>query len=134
MRIDEEKQVIDLSDHNLVTVVFKATKKVSGFGKGKWEEVVYYSKKEQDLEKYIKWVEERIKINRVDRIEDMNSILVQARNETLTKRYKRKVTPDYEKKEQPWVNEEIRRKIKERKESNRRKRNERNKDKQKALA
>ena len=27
MRIDEEKQVIDLSDHNLVTVVFKATKK-----------------------------------------------------------------------------------------------------------
>ena len=79
-------------------------------------DIVYYSKKEQDLEKYIKCVEERIKINRVDRIEDMNSILVQARNETLTKRYKRKVTPDYERKEQPWVNEEIRRKIKERKE------------------
>ena len=63
----------------------------------------------------------------------MNSILAQARNETLTKRYKRKVTPDYEKKEQTWVNEDIRRKIKERKESNRRKRNERNKDKQKKL-
>ena len=99
MRIDEEKQVIDLSDHNLVTVAFKATKKVSSFGKGKWEEIVYYSKKKQDLEKYIKCVEEIIKINRVDTIEDMNSILVQARNETLTKRYKRKVTPHYERKE-----------------------------------
>ena len=85
------------------------------------------------MEKYIKCVEERININRVDKITDMNSILVQARNEALTKRYKRKVASDDEKKEQPRVNEEIRRKIKERKEGNRRKRNERNKDKRKEL-
>ena len=85
------------------------------------------------MEKYIKYVEERININRVDKITDMNSILVQARNEALTKRYKRKVASDDEKKEQLWVNEEFRRKIKERKENNRRKRNERNEDKQKEL-
>ena len=50
MKIDEKGGIMDISDHNLITVDLEiATRASNGYRKGIWEEVVYYSRK-KDLE------------------------------------------------------------------------------------
>ena len=51
MKIDEEKEIMDISDHNLVTLELEiATRASNGYREGIWEEVVYYSRKKKDLD------------------------------------------------------------------------------------
>ena len=125
MKIDEEREEMDISDHNLTTVLLKSTEK-HDFAKDSWEEIVYYSKKKEDLYIFTKEMEKELLSTEINKIEDMNKLMNKVKEEKLIRTYKRKKGEENQIKEQPWVNEEIRKGIKQRKEFNRRKRNENN--------
>ena len=63
----------------------------------------------------------------------MNRIMSEVKQDKLKRKYRRKIVQENKVKEQPSVNEDIRRGIKERKELIRRKRNEKNVNEQKKL-
>ena len=67
-------------------------------------------------------MEGKLRLEEVSRIENMNKIMNEVKEDKLKKRYRRKIVQENKVKEEPWLNEDIRRGIKERKELNRRKR------------
>ena len=88
MKIDEEKEIMDISDHNLVTLELEiATRASNGYREGIWEEVVYYSRK--DLETFTKTMEDKLRLEEVSRIEDMNRIMNEVKEDKLKRRYRR---------------------------------------------
>ena len=56
MKIDEEKEKMDLSDHNLIQVQIKVNTEKINFQKGVWEEYTYLKtdKEKRGIEKKLK--------------------------------------------------------------------------------
>ncbi|XP_064102661.1 chromosome partition protein Smc-like [Macrobrachium nipponense] len=125
MVIDEDKNEFDISDHNLITInsTFKGQNK--NLNKGKWEEVKYFKTDEDNLNDFIKKLEEILIDKDTDRITEMDSSIKEVAEDKLVRTYRRKMLVEEKVEEQPWFSEEIRKGIKERKELNRKKRNER---------
>lgn len=127
MEIDEDKDIMDLSDHNLITVTLEIRMYNGNRYRGKeWEEIVYFSRKETDLDEFTKTIEGNLREQGIRQIEDMNKLMSKVKEDTLARKYKRKIEKENKIIEPPWMNREIRNGIKERKELNRRKRNEKN--------
>ena len=122
MHIDEEKMIIDGSDHNLITVDLHIRNK-NAMKKAKWQTYSFYTTNEEAIKKYIEelgtmWA--TTEKNLQDRLDDMTT-----KAETDLKRTKkRKIGGDEENKiaEKIWMTENIRIEIKKRKELNRQKR------------
>ena len=131
MKIDEEKEIMDISDHNLITIGLETTVSNRGsYRKGTWEEIPYFSRKKEDLNLFVNEMENKLQAKKINRIEDMNKMMDETRQDKLKRKYKRKIGQESKVKEPPWINEDIRIGIKERKELNRRKRKEKNENAQ----
>ena len=80
MKIDERKEILDISDHNLIQVSFQDEKRVlKDFRQGVWEEIKYYTTDKVALEKFTKSVEENLikgeERNQITNITELNRIM-----------------------------------------------------------
>ena len=124
MEIDEDKDVFDLSDHNLITLKLQLpANRSKDLKKGEKITVEYYKTEEVALNVFSEEVGKRIQENSINGIKSLNSMMKDVANEKLKARYTRKMAiSGKEVKEPPWINEEIRMEIKKRKSLNREKR------------
>ena len=124
MHIDEEKEIIDGSDHTLITVDLEVQKSM-GKNKTRWKEVIYYSDKEEVIRECVQELGEVWEgdgsVNLQGRIDKILEIA------ELRMKRKRRIKVEGEMSNIPvenkWMTEEIRRGIKKRQSLNRRKRN-----------
>ena len=86
----------------------------------------YITTKKEALEEFIVKMEERLAEENVQRMTGYNRIVNEEAQKILKRLYRRRVLEEERVEEKPWMNEEIRQKVKERKNLNRMKRNERN--------
>ena len=120
MHIDENKEIIDGSDHTLLTVNLNVRK--DKIKKTEWKEIIYYSMDVKDLREFVKELEQEWnkgeKMNLQGRI---NSIVDKA--EVKLKRLRRiKIGGKNKPVKNKWMTEDIRKGIKKGREFNRRKR------------
>ncbi|XP_068203640.1 probable inactive protein kinase DDB_G0270444 [Palaemon carinicauda] len=127
INIDDEKLNFDISYHNLITIELEFMRDQNeNFNKGRWEEIKYFGTDENSLREYTTRVKEILRDRQIDRIEGKDLIIKEATEEKLARVYRREVLKEEKVHEQPWMNDEIRKSIKERKDLNRKKRNESN--------
>ena len=124
MTIDENKEVFDLSDHNLIKVGICIKNMTNGFKGNDYEETEYYKLDEDSLGNDTKALENEIAESTQDiNISKLNNMIKDTADTCLKAVYRRKKGKDSTKIEPPWINEDIRRAIKVRKAFNRQKRN-----------
>ena len=81
MEIDENKNEIDLSDHNLITIEanLNAERNVN-FRKGKWEEKEYYKTDADNIKIFAQVFEEKVSENIKD-MEEFNDLMKKVADE-----------------------------------------------------
>ena len=124
MTIDERRDMIEISDHCLLVVHLEMKKKDNRIGRG-WYQREYYRFDEVRVQRFRDRMEENLSAINDVKIEGLNRLIGEAAEETLKAKYRRKEKSGGEK-EQPWINEEIRRGIRERRNLNKTHRNCRN--------
>lgn len=118
MKIDQEQEKVDISDHNLIEINFKVVKERNNkFRKTKWEKIEYYSTKAECLEKYAQEMENIAQSRSVNNISELNNAIVKCADNILKRTFRVKSSKTA--KEAPWINEEIRKQIQMRKKFNR---------------
>ena len=122
MNIDDNKEVFDLSDHNMIIIEIKTV----GRHSGKVSKREYLSNKEEDLQKYKENLKAFIMENEIANFESLSNEMERIAKETLKKVYIRKEHIIGEEKTQdpPWFNKSLEAEIKKRKQINRTKRSE----------
>ena len=124
MEVDEEKEKIDISDHNLIQMKIKVDRETKSFKGGVWEEYEYFKTDEKKLKEYREEVKSMLRREDINRMENFDRIVEVAAKEKLkTKCRRKKIDSENYKIEPKWINESIREEIKKRKELNRQKRN-----------
>ena len=123
MHIDEEKEIIPESDHNLLSVTFRTNDKQI-LKKAKWHTNTYYSMKEADLKTFTtelknKWENTENK-NMQERLKDIEEIA----EKNLKRVARRKIGGEkkFRIADKIWMNDEIRNEMKLKSQLNRRKR------------
>ena len=71
MRIDEEKDVYDLSDHNLIEVEFRVQEEKREYKKSEWVEREYYKTDKSSLEMFRKRLEETVVRNKMESMDEL---------------------------------------------------------------
>ena len=123
MKIDENKEEFDESDHHLISIKFKF-QKTGEKRKNKWIKREYFTTDKKALKIYREKLEQYWRNNKIETINEMDKSIMKIANETLLRIYKRKQSDDDEKKEEkPWMNDKIRNEMKKKREINRKKRN-----------
>ena len=115
MDIDEQQEQFDLTYHNLIEISLKLNYMDPNYDRrGRWEEKIYYKLDKKSLEKYITQMEKDLNTHNANiSIEEFNKIVERAAEKTLMSKYKRRLLKNNQRKsEGPWVNDEIRNKIK----------------------
>ena len=133
MKIDEEREIFDLSDHNMITVELKLPKRRNtNFEKAKVITRTFLKTDDESLLKFSTEVDARLCGN-VKCIKEVNDVITRSAKELLQAKYRKRVLPEKQVKEPPWITEEIKKKIKERRSVNRLKRNSRNAEEKELL-
>ena len=124
MKIDEEEEITDVSDHKLIQIELEI-EGLSGekMKYSKWKEKEYYTTKEHVLEQFKANLETRLSDFPVDNFEELNRQIKIEADKTLKRVYRRRVSSKEEVEERPWFTEEIRQEIAKRKRCNRERRN-----------
>ena len=125
MENDEDKEKIDLSDHNLVTAEFKLTNQRQKVDKVEIRE--YLTTNERALTKFRTNLEEKWSRKGANNVTEMLDDMEKVTERTLKRKRREETLEDGEKREKPWISENTKREIKKRNELNRAKRNEKDK-------
>ena len=121
MKIDEEKEMTDVSDHNLIEIVMKVRKQEKTFKK-KGEKFSYYKINKEIGEKYIEEMKKDINTNKIQKMEELEHLIkVKADNILKVERFRAENCA--KEKEPIWYNKDIEREMKKRREINRKRRN-----------
>lgn len=116
MRIDEEREILDISDHCMIEVKMNIAREKTEKWR-EWKETYYYSTKEQKMDKYRKEIEERLHEITEPSMKQLNKIIKVAADKHLKSKSRRKINEEGV--EEPlWMNEEIRKGIRERRRRN----------------
>ena len=120
VHIDEGQEIIDISDHNLLTLNFNINNKTQNYIKhGQWEEREYHRTDKESLRIYKDKLETKIR-NRDITITELNTAIRTTADETLKQTYRRRlIKQQCGFQEPPWMNDNIRQQIQRRKELNR---------------
>ena len=124
LHIDEDRELLDISDHNVLTVTLRIQKESLNFTRGKDIQKLYYRTDEESLEHFTVEIQRRLKIEDIQCFEQLNKVIREVADDLLKAVYRRRYDKKEEKIEQPWITKEIQEAIKKRKELNRKKRNE----------
>ncbi|CAL4079479.1 unnamed protein product, partial [Meganyctiphanes norvegica] len=113
MRIDEEKEIISFSDHNLVSVTLRLGEKGrKTFETGKWTEDVFLKRDKKSVKENGEELERRWTENESRNVNDMISKMQEVQDILLIKKVKRKIGGEDNKEiECNWMTDEIRREI-----------------------
>ena len=123
MKIDENKEEFEESDHHLISIKFKFQKKGEK-RKNKWIKREYFTTNKSALKVFREKLEQFWKDNKIQTINEMDKSILKVARDTLLRVYKRKMSGDEDKKEErPWMNDNIREEMKLKREINRKKRN-----------
>ena len=122
MHIDEEQNILEGSDHRMITVNFQI-RDINNIKKAKWKINTFYTTKESDVQNYVKelsklW-DEKETATMNDKLTDMETTA----EKCLKRTSKRKIggDKDFKISEKIWMTDEIRAEMK-KKELNRKKR------------
>ena len=121
MEVDEEREEVDFSDHCMIKVWVKGNKQRREKNDKKWVEKKHYKFSEERVETYKEQVERKVLQLEEKEIAKINGIVLQAAEENLTVKYRKKTKEEEE--EKPWMTEEIRKAIGERRNRNKEHRN-----------
>ena len=124
MKIDEDQDIIDISDHNLIEIQIEV-KQNKNYSSKEWITREFYKTDNDSLNKFQLELEENFAREAVKDIHDLEKRIVDTADKVLKGKYRRKNrSSTQEKQEEPvWFTEEIRREIKGRKRYNRLRRN-----------
>ena len=123
MKIDENKEIYDRSDHNLITVNFMV-KNEGNIRKNPMIEREYYTKDPETLKIYCEKLEQYGEENKIEDLTEMLETEEKIAKEILLKKYRRKeIQSENKTEESPWMNDQIRKEIQKRKEWNKATRN-----------
>lgn len=123
MKIDEDQELVDISDHNLIEIKMKTSKKVK-YTRNEWVEREYYKRDKEALTGYKAELERKVNNKEIRCIQELEDTIKEVANRTLKRVYKRKIVEGQERDEEPpWFTEQIRAEIKERRRFNRNRRN-----------
>ncbi|CAL4127218.1 unnamed protein product, partial [Meganyctiphanes norvegica] len=113
MRIDEEKEIISFSDHNLVSVTLRLGEKGrKTFETGKWTEDVFLKRDKKSVKENGEELERRWTENESRNVNDMISKMQEVQDILLIKKVKRKIGGEDNKEiECNWMTDEIRKEI-----------------------
>ena len=120
MTIDEGKDIMDITDHNLMEIKLKKPPRMKKIT-NKTKEIVYFKKDESSLQVFTQDVEEELNQEETMDIEKLEEIMKRTADKRLKRVYRKRSTRDGN--VSPWMTEEIKKEIATRKEYNRKKRN-----------
>ena len=123
MEIDEEKLIYGDSDHHMMSMYLKMREERECFKKVRWEEVEFYTKDKEALEKMRIELEEEWRLGNIENKQEEERSVVEKANQVLKRKIRRKVGRKKKEKEKVWMTDEIRKGIKERQRINRELRN-----------
>ena len=124
--IDEDREILDISDHNVLTLELKIKTENTNFRKREVVRVKYIKTDQESLEKFAVEMQRRLQTKDAETFEELNKKIEEVSESTLKAVYQRRVNQKHSVTEQPWITVQIREEIKKRKELNRKKRNEEN--------
>ena len=133
MEIDDEKLIYGDSDHHMMSMYLKMREEKECFKKVRWEEVEFYTKDKEALEKMRIELEEEWRLGNIENKQEEERSVVEKANQVLKRKIRRKVGRKKKEKEKVWMTDEIRKGIKERQRINRELRNCVNEDRRKIL-
>ena len=122
MSIDEEKEEIDLSDHNLLEICCRVDSEKKKYSK-EWTVKKYYRTDNESLKEFREEMEKQGKEKKTQNMKELEERIEITANKTLKSKYKRKQRKNTEEREPVWMTEQIRTEIKERKRRNKKRRN-----------
>lgn len=108
MRIDEEKEIFDLSDHNLMEAEFKTTDERKEYKVKEWVERKYYKTDRRSLDKFRQSLEDSVNRTRVDGLEELELRMKEVADKVLERTYRKREVKHGEGEEPIWINEELR--------------------------
>ena len=126
MRIDEEKDIIDSSDHCLISLDIKTRENGKNkFRKKRWKTGTYYRKDKDAMKEFGDEVERRWGEKRIEGVEEMVTDMKEAAEKCLKKDFKRRIGDDGGGKivVRRWMTDEIMEGMKKRRRINRERRN-----------
>ena len=100
IEIDEGKEIVDLSDHNLVEVRIRGDR-IEKEKRKQREQVKYYSLGKEELRVYVKGVERRVQEHRIEDIRKFNRTIEEVAGQKLDRTYTRRVGKETGNKEPP---------------------------------
>lgn len=119
MRIDEDQDIIDISDHNLIEIEIEAKHKRACKSK-EWITREFYKTDKDSLERFQQTLEESFIREPVEDISDMEGRIITYADEVLKARYRRRNIGSERKQEEPvWFTDVINHNIQERRRYNR---------------
>ena len=128
MNIDDQREIINTSDHNLMTITIRITRK-SNTGRIKEEQKEVMRMSESNKIKFTHKVKQQInQSNEVTEINTLNNIIKEVADNTLMVTINRKITDEDKKLEPIWISKDIKKQISKRREINKRRRRETNQE------
>ena len=124
LEIDEEKENIDLSDHNLMQASFWYSIEKEKHKESQTVQQTYISMKEDALKEFSEEMLKEVRLDHCRKITEINRKIKSVAERTLRRSGRNRMPRDREREEPVWMTKEILRGIKERKALNREKRNE----------
>ena len=88
MKIDENKEILDITDHNIITIGMGIT--TNNFRKGKWIKREYYKTDPDSLKRFLDETERRIKQQELKDINQINKVMKETADNLLKNTYTRK--------------------------------------------
>ena len=114
MEIDDEKLVYEDSDHHMMSMYLKMRDERECFKKENWEEVEFYTKDKEALEKMRIELENEWRKGNIENKQEEERSVVEKANQVLKRRIRRKVGGKKKEVEKVWMTDEMRRGMKER--------------------
>ena len=133
MKIDEEKELFDLSDHHMIMLNMILPARNVNFNKGTSTAREYWKVDDDSLCLFGEEMHKRLQDCAITNIQMLNDLMAEVANDKLKATYRRKNVGEQQVKEKPWITDEIRTAIKKRKEINRERRKETDKKKEQVL-
>ena len=122
MKIDENREVTEVSDHCVVDTHLRIEMKGRQLEGKEWHEAEYFKFTEERGERFRTGVEEELAVVGDGSIETLNNIVKNVAERTLKAKYRRKIESNG-KIEQPWMTHRVREEIKKRRKLNKEHRN-----------
>ena len=75
MHIDEAREHLDISDHNMITTIYKIPTEGISFKKGKEVKRTYYKVDEESLLQFSTEMKKRLELKEIEQFEELNKVM-----------------------------------------------------------